>query len=107
MSQKILVTNFSYDMTGEEFKKTVTELAPAFAEVPGCEWKIWLIDDAKKEAGAVYLFKDSNALETFKNSELVAGVLSHPKLSNFELRDRDIVAEASAITRAPLAAKAM
>ena len=102
MTQKILVTNYSFSVTTEEFEKMAIELAPAFAEVPGCLWKIWLIDAAKKEAGAVYLFKDNEALQTFKASPLVASVLSHPALSNFDLKERDIVQLPSELNRAPL-----
>jgi hypothetical protein len=70
--------------------------------VDGCLWKIWLISEEKKEAGAVYLFRDEESLENFKASSLVASVLSHPALSNFDLRDRDILTDASRVTRAPL-----
>ncbi len=102
MSQKILVTNFTYSVPREEFESMAAQLAPAFAEVPGCLWKIWLVDAEKNEAGAVYLFKDEEALQNFKASPLVAAVLSHPALSNFELRERDILKEVSELTRAPL-----
>ena len=102
MSQKMLVTNYSYNITSEEYKNTVAQLAQAFADVPGCLWKIWLIDEEKKEAGAVYLFKDDEALQNFKASPLVASVLSHPALSNFDLKERSILTEVSEITRAPL-----
>ncbi len=102
MSQKMLVTNYSYSVTGEEFKNMVAQLAGAFADVPGCLWKIWLIDEQKKEAGAVYLFKNDESLQNFKASPLVASVLSHPALSNFDLKERDILTEVSEITRAPL-----
>lgn len=102
MAQKILVTNFNYNVTMEEFKNMAKELAQPFADVPGCLWKIWLINDETREAGAVYLFKDDAALQTFKASPLVASVLSHPALSNFDLKERDILTEVSEITRAPL-----
>ena len=102
MSQKILVTNYCYDLSLEEYKRNVAQLADAFAEVPGCLWKIWLVDADKKEAGAVYLFKDDASLQAFKASPLVASVLSHPALSHFDLKERDILTEVSAITRAPL-----
>lgn len=78
------------------------QLAQAFADVPGCLWKIWLIDGEKKEAGAVYLFKDDASLQTFKSSPLVASVLSHPALSEFDLKERDILKAVSEITHAPL-----
>ena len=102
MPQKILVTNYGYSVTLEEFKNMTTQLAQAFADVPGCLWKIWLINDETKEAGAVYLFKDDESLQNFKSSPLVASVLSHPALSNFDLKERDILREVSEITRAPL-----
>lgn len=107
MPQKMLVSNYSYNVSGEEFKNMTIQLAQAFAEVPGCLWKIWLIDDEKKEAGAVYLFEDNESLQNFKGSPLVASVLSHPALSNFDLKERDILEEASEITRAPLMATAI
>ena len=104
MSQKILVTNFNFNVSRQEFEGMVAELADAFANVPGCLWKIWLIKEETKEAGAVYLFQDDEALQNFKASPLVGSVLSHPALSNFDLKERDILVEASQITHAPLMA---
>ena len=102
MAQKILVTNYTYSVSREEFESMAAQLAPAFIDVPGCLWKIWLIDADKKEAGAVYLFKDEESLQNFKSSPLVASVLSHPALSNFDLKERDILEEVSRVTHAPL-----
>lgn len=102
MSQKMLVTNYNYSVSKEEYKQMTSQLGQAFAEVPGCLWKIWMVDDEKKEAGAVYLFKDEESLNNFKASPLVASVLSHPALSNFDLKERDILEDVSEITRAPL-----
>lgn len=102
MAQKILITNYSFNVSPEDFEKMASDLAPAFAGVPGCLWKIWLIDAAKKEAGAIYLFQDDESLQNFKSSPLVASVLSHPALSHFDLKERDILSEVSELTRAPL-----
>ena len=102
MSQKVLVTNYKYNVSFEEYEKLITQLAPLFAAVPGCIWKIWLIDKEKSEAGGVYLFEDDAALQNFKVSSLVGVVVSHPALSNFTLKEKDIVEEISLITRAPI-----
>jgi hypothetical protein len=102
MSLKMLVTKYNYNVSFDEYKSMTSKLAQAFADVPGCTWKIWLCDDAKKEGGAVYLFKDEESLQTFTTSPLVAAVLAHPALSNFDLRVTDILEGVSAITRAPL-----
>ena len=102
MSQKILITKFKFSVSPQEFKEMTKVLAQPFAEVPGCRWKIWLIDEEKKEGGAIYLFQDEKALNDFANSSLVASVLSHPALSDFELRSCDILKDVSEVTRAPL-----
>lgn len=102
MPQKMFITNFNYNVSREEYENMASQLGQAFADVPGCLWKIWTIREETKEAGAVYLFKDEQSLKDFKASPLVASVLANPALSNFDLRDRDILTEVSEVTRAPL-----
>ncbi|MGE5106860.1 MAG: YdhR family protein [Sphingobacteriales bacterium] len=102
MAQRILITQYNYDLTEMELENIFASVAQAFADVPGCKWKIWLLDAGKKEAGAIYLFENLEALENFKASPLVASVLSHPALSNFQFRETDIIIEPGAITRAPV-----
>lgn len=102
MTQKMLITKFNYNLPHSEFRDLLLSVAEDFAKVPGCQWKIWLIDEEKKEGGAVYLFNDEEGLSTFKESTLVQSVLSHPALSNFDFRETDIVNEPGIITRAPI-----
>ena len=103
MSQKILQINFNFNVTAEEYEKTVSPLAQQFADVPGCQWKIWLMNESRNEAGGIYLFEDEEAFENFRQSELAAMVKSHPALSNFSMKDFTILDEVSKVTRAPLA----
>lgn len=100
MTQKILITKFNYSLPHAEFRDLLLSVAGEFAKVPGCEWKIWLIDEEKREGGAVYLFSSQEALSQFKESTLVQSVLSHPALSNFDFRENDIIREPGMITRA-------
>jgi hypothetical protein len=102
MPQKILITKYNYNLPQNVFRDLLNSVAGEFAKVPGCQWKIWIIDEEKKEGGAVYLFNSEKALEDFKVSPLVQGVLSHPDLSNFNFRETDIVKEASMMTNAPI-----
>lgn len=102
MSQKILITKFNYNLPANKFENLLSAVANDFANEPGCQWKIWLVDEEKNEGSAVYLFKDEEALERFKSSLMVASVVSHPALSNFNFRETDIVKEPSEITGAPL-----
>lgn len=102
MTQKILITKFNYSLPHTELRELLLAVAGDFAKVPGCHWKIWLIDEEKEEGGAVYLFNSQEALEVFKASPLVQSVLSHPALSNFDFRETDIVKEPGLITKAPV-----
>jgi hypothetical protein len=99
---KILQVNFNYNVSGEEYGQTVASLADAFANVSGCRWKIWLIDEERREAGGIYLFEDDASIKTMLNSELIAGVTSHPALSNFSVKQFDVLEDVSRITRAPI-----
>ena len=102
MIQKILITKYHYTLPHAEFRDLLLSVAGDFAKVPGCQWKIWLIDEEKRDGGAVYLFNSEEALEIFKASPLVQSVLSHPALSNFDFRVTDIVKEPGLITKAPV-----
>jgi len=67
-----------------EFKKIMPSVAPEFSKIPGCCWKIWLINEDQKRAGGVYLFESATALEQFLNSKLFASVANNPTFTNFE-----------------------
>ena len=102
MTKKVFTTKFNYSMPTEELKKIMPAVAPKFSEIPGCNWKIWLINEDHKEAGGVYLFESATELEQFLKSNLFASVANNPALSNFTINTFGIEEEASVITGAPL-----
>lgn len=103
MSQQILQVNFKFSVPRNDYEATVSPLAQEFADVPGCVWKIWLMNEKDREAGGIYLFTDKRAVETFKATPLVASVLNHPALSQFSIKQFDVLDSVSRVTRAPLA----
>ena len=106
MAHQILQINFKFNVPREQYEDLVTPMGQDFAQVPGCLWKIWLMNGKDSEAGGIYLFADEAALETFKGSPLVAAVLSHPALSDFSIKQFEVLDKISRVTRAPLAATA-
>lgn len=102
MTKKVLTTKFNYSMPTRELKKIMPAVAPEYSEIPGCDWKIWIINEDHKEAGGVYLFESVTELDQFLNSSLLASVTNNPDLSNFEINTFGVEEEASVITRAPL-----
>ena len=77
-------------------------VAPKFSEIPGCCWKIWLINEDHNEAGGVYLFESSAELEQYLNSNLFASVANNPAFSNLQTNTFSVSEAATVITGAPL-----
>ena len=89
-------------MPAEDLKKIMPAVAPKFSEIPGCSWKIWLMNEDRKEAGGVYLFESEKELEQFLSSNLFASVVSNPAFSNLQTNTFGVAEAASVITGAPL-----
>jgi hypothetical protein len=102
MAKKVLTTKFKYILPTEEFKKIMPVVAPEFSAIPGCCWKIWLINEDSKEAGGVYLFESAAELEQFLSSNLFASVANNPAFSNLQINTFSVEEAASVITGAPL-----
>lgn len=102
MSVKILQINFTFNVPSDAYEQAVSSMASDFAAVPGCRWKIWLMNEAKREAGGIYLFDDDASLQTFLTSSLVAQVTSHPALSDFSVKQFDTLEAITKITRGPI-----
>ena len=105
MAQQILQINFKINVAREQYEEAASSMAGAFAEVDGCLWKVWLINE-DNEAGGIYLFADEASVKGFKEGPLAAAVLAHPALSDFSIKQFEVMDELSRITRAPLGASA-
>jgi hypothetical protein len=101
MSQKILQVNFRFASSRAEYEQTVSGFAADFAAVPGCRWKIWLMNEAEREAGGIYLFDDDAAVDAMLAGELIAGVVAHPALSDFAVKRFDVLPVASDVAYYP------
>ncbi len=101
-TMKVFTTKFNYSMPTEELKKIMPAVAPKFSAIPGCCWKIWLMNEDLKEAGGVYLFESAVALTDYLKSSLFATVANNPSFSNLQTHTFDAVEAASVITGAPL-----
>ncbi len=102
MSTKILQVNFNFSISGADYHAAVTQLAPDIAKVPGLLWKVWLINEADREAGGIYLFADQQSLQAYLDGPIVAGLMSNPVFSNISAKIFDTFADLGGVTRAPL-----
>ncbi|MBX7237664.1 MAG: YdhR family protein [Caldilineales bacterium] len=107
MSQTILQINFTFTgVSGAELQESWLPAAQLIADTPGLRWKVWLINEAQRECGGIYLFDDETAVQGFLNSPLVAAVQADPRLSNASVKLFDIMAAHTVITRGPVGAGA-
>ncbi|KPL08077.1 hypothetical protein AMJ86_01940 [bacterium SM23_57] len=102
MSGKILQVNFKFNVPRAEYEQAVSSLANQFAAVDGLSWKVWIMNEAEKEAGGIYMFNDEMSLKSYLEGSLVAQVKSHPALSDFSVKQFDVMEELTAITRGPI-----
>ncbi len=102
MTKQVFTVKFNYSISAEELKKIMSAVASKFSSIPGCCWKIWVINANNNEAGGVYLFESANALELYKASTLFAPVVTNPAFSNLQTNGFDVVENASIITGAPI-----
>jgi len=102
MTRKVFTAKYNYSMPTEEFKKISSSVATKFLKIPGLHWKIWLMNEDRKEAGGVYLFESARDLEEFLNSHLFAALRENPAFSNLQINTFDVAEATTVITGARL-----
>ena len=102
MCARILQVSFQFDTSPADYKRAMEPLADAVAAVPGLHWKLWLLNAEQCEAGGVYLFADEPSLEAYEAGPIIAGLRSHPMLSQFCLKRFEVLEDISAVTSGPI-----
>jgi hypothetical protein len=98
----------NFQLTGIDhagFQTLCEQLAPAFADVPGMVYKVWLSSPETNTYGGVYAWRDRAAMEAYARGDLFKAVLSHPNFANLTSRDFGVLDGPTAVTHGlPLAA---
>jgi hypothetical protein len=105
MFKTILQINYQYTSSLADFTNLVTPMAQPISGVPGLVWKIWLLNEAGREAGGIYLFESQEAAQAFVNSDAVKSFASHPIIANVNAKLFTPDEALSKITRGPLGVK--
>jgi len=88
----VQIVNFNLkDMTDAQFRSMASEVAPAFASVPGLISKLWLADAGKNTYGGVYIWQDAAAMRAYLASDLGKGVTGNPNFANLSSRDFEML----------------
>lgn len=86
-------------MTDEDFKAMGEEAGPAFAAVPGLLAKIWITDPESNTYGGIKLFRDSESLDTYLESDLFKSVAGNPSFVNGKTQRYTVIDELTVQTQ--------
>jgi hypothetical protein len=106
MAQTIVQIRYQLRVPAEEYRNAVAPMAQPIADMPGLQWKVWILDEAAMIGGGVYLFSDAESAQAFLDSPLVAQVKQAPILSDLQVSIFDTIEDLSLITHAPLSVNA-
>jgi hypothetical protein len=102
MSQKVLQVNFTFMTSRADLETAWLEIAPLLADVPGLRWKVWLMNEAERQAGGLYLFESETAVHSYLDGPIVAALKANPSICNISVKLFDVLESHSAITRGPV-----
>ena len=102
MPGKILQINLQFNVSRAELVEEFIAAANHIAAVPGLKWKIFCMNDERSEGAGIYLFEDADALKSYLEGPIIAGMKDKKAFSDINIRTFDVVEEATAVTRGPL-----
>ncbi len=102
MPGRMLQINFKFNVTKAEYDQAASSLARDFSRLAGLRWKIWIMNEAESEAGGIYMFQDAASVKAYLEGPLAAKVTSHPALSDFSVKQFDVMEDVTKITRGPV-----
>ena len=96
----VQIVNFNLNgISDAEFRQACDEqFAPAFANVPGLIYKLWLADPDTNTYGGVYAWRDLEAMQDYLTSDLFKSVAANPNLANITSKDFGILEGPTRVT---------
>lgn len=98
MSHTIVQVNFTFSGSRSGYEATTLPMAGQLAGMPGLNWKVWLMNEARQEAGGIYLFANADAAQDF-TPQLEAMLRSDPSFSAVSIKQFDVLEAHSIVTR--------
>jgi hypothetical protein len=102
MAKQILQVNFKFNISRSELENRFRAGATRWANVPGLLWKIWLMNEAEKETGGIYLFDDKSSAQKYLEGEIFAMLKNNPAVSNISVKQFETIEDLTKITHGPV-----
>ncbi|WP_228281896.1 YdhR family protein [Rubrobacter marinus] len=95
-----MIVNFRLeDVSEEEYRNQCEAIAPAFAGLPGLVSKTWLADAETNTYGGVYAWRDRQAMEDYRETDIYKGMLANPHFGDLTVRDFAVLEGPTRVTR--------
>lgn len=96
----VQIINFSLEgISEEDYRNQVEPIAPAFANLPGLISKTWLANEQTNTYGGVYVWRDREAMEDYKQTDIYKGMMANPYFGGVSVRDFAVLESPTRITR--------
>lgn len=96
----ILVVNFGLKgLSEEDYLGHIEPIAPAFAGLPGLVSKTWLANSETNTYGGVYVWRDREAMEAYKETDIYKGMSTNPHFENVKAYDFAVLENPTRVTR--------
>ncbi len=102
MSKKILQINLRFNVSAAELAEEFETAASHITAVPGLKWKVFCMNEERREAAGIYLFEDEDSLKSYLEGPIVAEMKGKKAFSDIDVRYFDVVEKATAVTRGPV-----
>ena len=102
MSEKLLQVNVKFSTSRAELEAAWFQAAQPIADTPALRWKVWLMNEAEREAGGIYLFESEAAAQSYLDGPIVAALKGSPVISNISAKLFDVLESHTKITRGPV-----
>jgi heme-degrading monooxygenase HmoA len=98
----VQIVNFHLEGINEQGYRRLTEsVASAFADLPGLVRKTWLADQETNTYGGVYVWRDRQAMEAYKKTDLFKGMLANLYFDDVTVRDFAALENPTRVTSGP------
>jgi hypothetical protein len=103
---QIIQSSFKLRISSADYEQICRQVAEHIAEVPGLVWKAWILNEARQEAGGVYLFESKEAADAFLEGPVISQLENNPSFADVRIKTFDLLTEPSAVTGLCVAAGA-
>lgn len=94
-----LITFRLNGVSAADYEAHCAEIAPRFAEIPGLRSKIWIAEPGSDVRGGVYLWESSAWAARHADGPIVASMRADPRFEGVTIRDFDVLAAPTEVTR--------